>query len=161
MEISLRVPYDEQRLRRSIRFVLRPSVKKLRIAGLIMTPIGVLLLFTSVFTGTGWLVPAALIVLGLLYAFALEPFMVRQSLRAQNAATRQDYDLTVDEAGFTMKAESYEQRMAWSTIQRVDEQPDAWFLVISKLQALAVHKDLMTEEQQRQFVAILAQHAPA
>ncbi|QQQ78287.1 YcxB family protein [Saccharothrix sp. 6-C] len=153
MRIILQVPYDEQRLRRTIKFVLRPSVKKLRLAGAVMAPLGVLLLLL----GVGPLVPLLLIGLGLLYAFALEPFMVRQSLRAQNPVVRQGYQLVVDDAGFTMEAEAYAQRMAWSTVQRVEEQPDAWFLVISKVQALAVHKHLMTEEQRAEFAALLAQ----
>jgi hypothetical protein len=157
VQISVHVPYDEQRLRRMMKFVLRPQTMKLRIVGMVMAAVGVVLLFT----GTDWLVPTLVIVLGLLYAIALEPFLVRQCLRAQNAATRQDYELTVDDAGFTMKAESYEQRMAWSTIQRVDEQSDAWFLMLSKMQGFGVYKNLMTEEQRMGFVAILAQRVRA
>ena len=157
MEISLRVPYDERRLRRSIEYVLRRSVKTLRIAGACLVVGGAVLL---VVTGPA-VTPIALLVLGLVYAFGMEPFLVWQSLRRQNPAARQDYDLTVDDAGFTMKAEAYEQRLAWSMIQRVDEEPDAWFLVLSKIQAMAVYKDLMTEQQKTTFAAILAQRQPA
>ncbi|MER5267866.1 YcxB family protein [Actinosynnema sp. NPDC002837] len=157
MQISVHVPYDEQRLRRALKFVVRPQTKKLRVLGMIMVPAGGLMWLT----GSDWPFPVLLIVLGLAYAFLLEPFMVRQSLRALNPSARQDYELTLDEAGFAMKAESYEQRLAWSTIQRVDEQPDAWFLVIAKNQALPVYKDLMTEEQRVLFADILARRAAA
>ncbi|MEU4762421.1 YcxB family protein [Actinosynnema sp. NPDC023794] len=157
MQISVHVPYDEQRLRRSLKFVVRPQTKKLRIVGLIMVPAGALMWLT----GIDWPMPVLVIVLGLAYAFALEPFMVRQSLRALNPSARQDYELTLDDAGFAVKAESYEQRLAWSTIQRVDEQPDAWFLVITKMQVLPVYKDLMTEEQRALFADILARRAVA
>ncbi|MFE9747287.1 YcxB family protein [Saccharothrix saharensis] len=157
MEFSIDVPYDEQRMRRSLRFVLRRPVKKLRVAGVAMLALGVLLVFLSGPTVTS----VAVLVLGLVYVLAMEPILLWQSTRAQNPAVRQDYRLTVDEAGFGMKAEGYEQRMAWSTVQRVEEEPDAWILVLSKIQAAVVYKDLMTEEQRRTFVAILAQRVPA
>ncbi|PSL52205.1 YcxB-like protein [Saccharothrix carnea] len=151
------VPYDEQRLRRSLKFVLRRNVKRLRVIGLIMAALGAVLMLVTGPTITTIL----LVVLGLVYAVAMEPLLLWQSLRALNPATRQDYRLTVDEAGITMKADAYEQRLAWSTIQRVDEQPDAWFLMITKAQALGIYKNLMTAEQRSQFVAILAQRQPA
>jgi hypothetical protein len=158
VEISIRVPYDEQRVRRSLKFVLRRNVKRLRVLGLIIAVLGAVLMS---FTGPT-ITTIALVVLGLVYTFGMEPLLVWQSMRAgQNAATRQDYQLTVDEAGFAMKGESYEQRLAWSTVQRVEEEPDAWFIVLSKAQALGVYKDLMTEEQRTAFAAILARRQPA
>ncbi|MEV8440563.1 YcxB family protein [Actinosynnema sp. NPDC051121] len=156
MEISIRVPYDEQRLRRSLKFVLRRNVKRLRVLGLVIAVLGAALMF---FTGPT-ITTITLVVLGLVYVVGMEPLLVWQSMRAQNAATRQDYRLTVDEAGFAMKADAYEQRLAWSTVQRVEEEPDAWFIVLSKAQALGVYKDLMTEEQRTAFAAILAQRQP-
>ncbi|MFD0207396.1 MULTISPECIES: YcxB family protein [Saccharothrix] len=157
MEISIAVPHDEQRLRRSLKFVLSRNVKRLRVLGLVMAALGAALMLVTGPTIT----TVVLVVLGLVYAIAMEPFLLWQSMRGLNPATRQDYLLTVDEAGFTMKADVYEQRLAWSTIQRVDEEPDAWFLMITKAQALGVYKDLMTEEQRSQFAAILAQRQPA
>ncbi|MFI9010908.1 YcxB family protein [Actinosynnema sp. NPDC053489] len=157
MELSIRVPYEEQRLRRMVEFVLRRPVRKLRIAGALMTACGVLLPLT----GTGWFLPAVLVALGLVYLFAMRPYLLWQSMRSQHDATRQDYRLTLDEAGFAMEGETYEQRIAWSTLQRVEEEPDAWFLVLGKQQALAVYKDLMTDDQRAAFAELLSHRQPA
>ncbi|WP_189223155.1 YcxB family protein [Saccharothrix coeruleofusca] len=156
MQISLWVPYDEWRARRLIKFMLRPTVTWMRVLGAVIAAYVVLALLVSSISPS---IP--LIVLGVFCVFGFEPLMVWYSLRAQNAAIRQGYHLVVDDAGVTMKAESYESRLAWSTIQRVKEKPDAWFLVLSKMQAMAIYKDLMTEEQRSQFAAILAQRQPA
>lgn len=157
MQISIRVPYDEQRLKRMLKFVLRRSVKRIRVLGVVMAVIGVgLMAVTSVSIPM-----VAVVVGGLLYVFGAEPFLVWQSLRSQNESIRQDYELVVDEVGVEAKSASAATRLAWSTIQRVEEEPDAWFLVISKVQALAVYKDLMTGEQRAQFAGILAQRQPA
>ncbi|MBP2338207.1 hypothetical protein JOF41_004385 [Saccharothrix coeruleofusca] len=140
-----------------IESMLRPPVKWMRIAGPMLVACGVVFLLTN----SGSLLLAGSILAGVLCTFAFEPLMVWYSLRAQNAAIRQGYHLVVDDVGVTMKAESYESRLAWSTVQRVKEEPDVWFLVLSKMEAVAVYKDLMTEEQRSQFAAVLAQRQPA
>ncbi|TQM79844.1 hypothetical protein FHX81_2155 [Saccharothrix saharensis] len=119
----------------------------------LMVALGVVLMFPSGSTTTS--VAVLVLVLVLVHALAVEPFPAWQSMRAQNPAVRQDWRLTADGAGFTMEAAAYDQRIAWSTVQRVEEEPDAGHLVPGRNQALAVAKDLTTEERRRAFVAVL------
>ncbi|MGI5184527.1 hypothetical protein ACQEVZ_50565 [Dactylosporangium sp. CA-152071] len=51
MQITMWVPYDERRLRRTIAVVMRPQVRRMRIMGGILLALGVLLIATGMMLG--------------------------------------------------------------------------------------------------------------
>jgi hypothetical protein len=158
VNISFPVAYDERRLRRLIKFLVRRQLKWLRVVGVAMVVAGVAALateFLSISTVT------FLIAMGVLLGVLLEPLSVAQSMRVQSIATREGYVMTLAETHVAVNAHSYSWQFSWSILDQVVDTPDAWYLMFGKIQAQAVYKDLMTEEQRAEFTAFLARHRSA
>lgn len=147
------VAYDEQRLRRLIKFLLRRTMIRLRVLSAFFAALGIVLLIVA----SRPVLPIAVIVGAVVLATLVEPWAVRLSVRAQPSVVREGYQLTLDDNGIAMKSGVYDSRMAWSTLDRVEERPEAWYLMFGQAQALAVYKDQMTPQQREQFAGFIAQ----
>lgn len=153
MNISFSVSHNEQRLRRVIKFLVRRQLKWLRIIGVVMAAAGVAALVTdslSTWTGT------VLAITGAVFAVLLEPYAVAHSMRVQSLVAREGYVMTLEETHVAVNAHSYSWRFSWSILDQIVDTPDAWYLMFGKIQAHAVYKELLTEEQRAEFTAFLA-----
>ncbi|WP_447007211.1 YcxB family protein [Saccharothrix isguenensis] len=158
MDISFSVSYDERRLRRVIKFLIRRQLKWVRVMGAVVAIGAAAALATEyVSTWTG----AVFIVMGGALAVLSEPYSVAHSMRVQSMATREGYVMTLGETHFAVNAHSYSWQSSWSILEQVVDTPDAWYLMFGRFQAQAVYKELMTEEQRAEFVAFLARRNPA
>ncbi|MFD1149860.1 YcxB family protein [Saccharothrix hoggarensis] len=158
MQISMWVPYDEQRLRRSARFVLRSSMTRLRVATLVVALSGAaVMLLTDLGSPTllGATIAAACV------ALVMEPVAVRQVVRTQGAVMRPGYQMTLDDAGVEMRGAAFTTRFGWPALERIVEQPDAWYLMFGKMQTMVVYKEFLTPEQGAEFSAFLSWPQPA
>lgn len=158
MNISIRVPYEEKRTRRALKFLVGGNVRALRVAGVLLVLSGIALL---VVLDGGPLTSGAVILGGFFLAVLFEPYVVWQTMRNQASILRQDYLLTLDDAGIAVKNEAFDARYAWSALDRVVEKPDAWYLMFGKHQGQVVFKELLTEEQRAVLTAFLAHRSPA
>jgi hypothetical protein len=156
MNITFAVPYDKQRQRTLLNFLIRPSATRLRIAGAVVAVIGGVMLLTDL-TSVMW--GTFIIILGVVTPTVSAKLTVSQTIRAQGALGRLGYQMTLDEAGVVVTSEMSEGRFAWSALDIV-ERPEAWYLHVSQMQGVAVFKDLMTEEQRAEFAAFVAQRQP-
>ncbi len=152
MHIVIRVPHDEARLRRTLRFILRPQVTATRIVGGLLIVLG---LFLAELRPSDALVYVA-ILLGLWWVFGAGPTAVGRSLRKQSKAVKGDCLLELDDEWITVTYPLAESRSRWTGIDRVAETVDAWYVMFAKRQALAIPKDLMTAEQRAEFAAFVS-----
>ncbi|QFZ19910.1 YcxB family protein [Saccharothrix syringae] len=158
MNISLSVSYNEQRLRRVIKFLVRRQFKWIRIIGLLALVGGVAGLVTGYFSSA---TATALLFLGVVLGLVMEPYSVAQSMRMQARVAQEGYVLTLDDTDFAVNAHSYSWRYSWSMLDRVVDTPGAWYLMFNKIQAQAVFKDLMGEEERAEFADFLARRESA
>ncbi|GAA3465260.1 YcxB family protein [Saccharothrix longispora] len=158
MNTTFSVSHDEQRLRRVLKFLIRRRLKWARFVGVALVVLGAAALAVESLP-----VPTSgfFIVTGVLFALLLEPCSVAQSMRAQNLATREGYVMTLEETHVAVNAHSYSRRFSWSILDQVVDTPDAWYPMFGKMQAQAVYKDLLTEEQRAEFAAFLARRRSA
>jgi YcxB-like protein len=157
MQISMAVPYDEQRLRRTLRFILRPQLRTVRILGAALAVIGL---------GTVALDPAepmsyVPLAVGLLFVFLLPPYTTARSLRMQSNVIRDGCHITLDDEWATITYPLVESRFRWAGLNRVIETPEAWYAMFGKLQAVTIPKDPMTETQRAEFAAFVDRLQPA
>jgi len=151
MQISMWVPYDEKRLRRTLRFILRPQLRTVRILGTVLTLLGLVLVALDPSAPLGYVAP----VLGLLFVFAVGPLTVARSMRMQSDVIRDGCHMTLDDEWLTMTYPLAESRLRWAGLGRVIETPEVWYVMFGKLQAITIPKDPMTEEQRAQFDAFV------
>jgi len=64
--------------------------------------------------------------------------------------------MTLDEEWVTIVAPLAESRLRWAGISRIIEAPEVWYAMFGKQQAVAIPKDLMTEEDRATFAAFVA-----
>ena len=157
MQISMWVPYDEQQLRRTLRFILRPQMKPLRILGGVLAVLGLAMVALDPSSALAY-VP---LVLGLLLAFTIEPITVAQSMRMQSDVIRKGFHLTLDDDWVTLTNPLAESRLRWSGLDRATETPEAWYVMFGKMQAVTIPKGPMTEEQRTTFAAFVNGLRPA
>jgi hypothetical protein len=157
MNITLWVPYDKQRLRTQIKFLMRPTTITLRIVGAAASVIGVVMLltdYTSIMSGSYPLV------FGVFLLVISGSVLTSSALRGLGPLARLGYQLTLDDAGMAVKSELVDTRFPWQAIGSIVERPEAWYLLLARNQGQAVFKDLMTEEQRAEFAAFVAQRQP-
>ncbi len=157
MQISLWVPYDERQLRRTLKFVLRPQLKPIRIMGGALTVLGLAMVALIPSTVLAY----AALVAGVLFLVAIPPITVAQSMRMQSNVIRDGFHMTLDDEWLTMAYPLAESRFRWSGLGRVIEAPEAWYIMFGKVQAITVPKDPMTEEQRATFAAFVNGLQPA
>jgi hypothetical protein len=151
MQISVWVPYDEQRLRRTLQFILRPQLKFIRIMG------GVLIVLGLVLVALEPSMPVAYgaVVLGLLFVVAIAPITVARSMRMQSNVIKDGFHMTLDDEWVTVTYPLAESRFRWAGLGRVIETPEVWYIMFGKIQAVTIPKDPMTEQQRAEFAAFV------
>ncbi|MFI9818165.1 YcxB family protein [Saccharothrix variisporea] len=157
MTSYVHVPYDETLLRRTIEYMLRPHLKRLRPAGLAMAGGAVIMAVTGVWPLYLW---APVIVLGLFFTFAMKPYLIGNSVKQQWAGIKADFRLDADEEWVSFSYPAFQTRIRWEAMEKVVETPEAWLLVLGRIQATAVPKSAMTPEQLAEFTALLARRRP-
>ncbi|NUT91083.1 MAG: YcxB family protein [Saccharothrix sp.] len=157
MTSYVHVPYDETLLRRTIEYILRPYTKRYLPLGLVLAGAGLLM---AVLGSWQPYVSVPVIVLGLLLAFAMKPYMVSASVKQQWAGIRADFRLDADDEWVSFSYPAFQSRVRWEALEKVVETPEAWLLVLGKVQATAVPKSAMTPEQLAEFTALLARRRP-
>ncbi|MCW3816884.1 YcxB family protein [Micromonospora sp. DR5-3] len=157
MQISMRVPYDEKRLRRTLQFILRPQLRLVRILGGVLIVLGLALVALDPSTSLAYVA----LVLGLLFVFAIAPITVARSVRMQSNVIRDGLHLTLDDEWVTLIYPLVESRLRWAGLDRVIETPEVWYIMFGKIQAITVPKEPMTEEQRAEFGAFVNGLHPA
>ncbi|MER6592352.1 YcxB family protein [Micromonospora purpureochromogenes] len=151
MQISMWVPYDEKQLRRTLRFILGPQLKFIRIMS------GVLIVFGLALVALEPLRLFAYVVLvtGLLFVVANAPIAVAWSMHATSNVIKDGSHMTLDTEWLTETYPLAELRFRWAGLDRVIETPEVWYIMFGKLQAITIPKGLMTEEQRAEFAAFV------
>lgn len=156
MQISMWVPYDEKRMRRTYRFILRPQLKVTRILGWVIALPGLAIVPLQ----PSYPVPYVFVVLGLFFVFAAGPISVARCMRLQSMAIMDGSRMTLDDQWVTVIFPLVESRFKWTGLDRVVETRADWYLMVGKAQAVAIPKDLMTEEQRAEFGAFVQRLRP-
>ncbi|MFD0578533.1 YcxB family protein [Dactylosporangium darangshiense] len=132
-------------------------MKRIRIMGgvLIVLGLGVLALDPSTAVAYG------IVVLGLLFVFAIGPITVARSVRMQSNVIRDGFHMTLDDEWATMSYPLAESRFRWAGLDRIIETPEVWYAMFGKMQALTIPKDPMTDEQRAEFAAFVDGLRPA
>jgi hypothetical protein len=152
MQISMAIPHDEERLRRTLRFILRPQLKTIRVLGAVLTVLGIGLVVLEPSDPMSY----AMVLLGLLFVLAIAPITVARSMRLQSAAIKAGYHLTLDDEFVTVAYPLVESRFRWAGLDRVVETPEVWYAMFGKLQAATIPKAPMTAEQRAEFTAFVS-----
>ncbi|XVV02533.1 YcxB family protein [Actinosynnema sp. CA-248983] len=151
------VPYDETLLRRTIEFIMRPYVKRFLPMGLVLVACGALTAALGVWKPIVW-VPV--VVLGLVFAFGMKPYLVSTSMKQQWSGIKADFRLDADEEWVSFSYPAFQSRIRWEAMEKVVETPEAWLMVLGKIQATAVPKSALTAEQAAELTALLARRKP-
>ncbi|MFJ8582550.1 YcxB family protein [Micromonospora sp. NPDC093277] len=157
MHISMWVPYDERQLRRTLRFILRPQLRAIRPLGGVLIVLGLAMVALDPSTPLAYLV----LVLGLLFVFAIAPITVAWSMRMQSNVIRDGLHMTLDDEWVTLAYPLAESRLRWAGLGRVIETPEVWYVMFGRIQAVTIPKGPMTEEQRAEFGAFVKGLQPA
>ncbi|MEV4516302.1 YcxB family protein [Dactylosporangium sp. NPDC049525] len=151
MQISMWVPYDEGRLRRTIKIVLRPQMRLIRVLGAVLVLVGLLLATT----GEAFEVTLLAVVLGVVFMTAMSPLVVGRTVRMQSHVIKDGFHMTLTEEWLTVAFPLAETKYRWAGVDRVVETPEAWYLMLGKVQSITVPKETMTDAQRAEFAAFL------
>ncbi|PZG12187.1 hypothetical protein C1I95_26375 [Micromonospora craterilacus] len=157
MQISMWVPYDENQLRRTLQFILRPQLRLIRVLGGVLVALGVALLAVKPLSSLAYVA----MILGLLFVVAVAPITVALSMRMQSNVIRDGFHMTLDDEWVTLTYPLAESRFRWAGLGRAIETPEVWYVMFGKLQAITIPKDPMTEEQRTTFAAFVNGLQPA
>jgi drug/metabolite transporter (DMT)-like permease len=157
MQISMAIPYDEKRLRRTVQFVLRPQLKIIRILGAALFVIGIALVALDPSVPMSY----AVAVIGLLFMVAIGPYTLARSMRLQTAIIKDGCHITLDDEWVTVAYPLAESRFRWAALVRVIETPEVWYLMFGRLQAATIPKESMTEAQRAEFAEFAFRLRPA
>lgn len=80
MQISMWVPYDEERLRRMMKFLVRPQVKLIRVLGGVLVFLGLVLAALQPSNPVAY----GCVVLGFIFAIAMGPITIARYVRMQS-----------------------------------------------------------------------------
>jgi hypothetical protein len=151
------VPHDEERLRRTLQFLLRPQLKFIRIMGGVLIVLGLALVALEPSDPIAYVA----VVLGLLFVVAIAPITVAWSMRGQSNVIKDRFHVTLDDEWVTVAYPLGESRVRWAGLGRVIETPEVWYIMFGKFQAVTIPKDPMTDEQRAEFAVFLdgLQHA--
>ncbi|GAB3846830.1 YcxB family protein [Dactylosporangium cerinum] len=151
MQISMWVPYDEARLRRTITLVMRPQIRIVRVLGGVIVALGLFLLAFS----DSVLFGALFTVLGVLFMTALGPFTAARAVSMQSRVIKDGFQMTITEEWLTVVYPLAESRFRWAGIDNIVETPEAWYLMAGRAQSFTIPKDAMTDEQRAEFATFL------
>jgi YcxB-like protein len=151
MQISLAVPYDEEQLRRTLRFILRPQLKTVRFLGGALTVMGIAMMALNPSQPFYY----GVVVFGLACLFLIAPVTLTRSVKLQSGIIKDGCHLTLDDEWVTIVYPLAESRCRWAGHDNVIETPEVWYITYGKIQAVAVPKALMTEEQRAEFAAFV------
>ncbi|MEV6876593.1 YcxB family protein [Amycolatopsis sp. NPDC051128] len=151
MQISMTVPYDEERLRRTLRFILRPQLKTVRVLGGVVTVLGIALVALDPANPMSY----AMVLLGLLFVTAIAPITLARLMRMQSGVIKDGCHITLDDEWVTVAYPLAETRFRWAGLDRVIETPEVWYIMFGKIQATTIPKTPMTGEQQVEFAAFV------
>jgi hypothetical protein len=157
MQISVWVSYDERRLRRTLQFILRPQLKRIRIMGGVLTLLGLAVLALDRSSAVSY----GIVALGLLFIFAIGPITVARSVRMQSNVIKDGFHMMLDDEWATVSYPLAESRFRWAGLDRIIETPEVWYAMFGKMQAFTIPKDPMTEEQRAEFAAFVDGLQPA
>lgn len=152
MQISMSVPYDEERLRRTVRFILRPQMKLIRVLGAVLAVLGLALVALDPAEPMSYVG----VVLGLVFVFAIAPITVAKSMRMQSKVIKDGFHMSLDDEWVTVTYPLVESRFRWAGLDRVTETPEVWYLMFGKMQAVTIPKSPMTDGQRAEFAAFAA-----
>ncbi|MFD6157284.1 YcxB family protein [Nocardia sp. NPDC060256] len=148
--------YDNKRQKQVVKFVLRSQLISIRVAGAGMVVLGLLFLAQDISTALGYF----LMLVGVFWAVAVPPLTVRQTIDRQSGLAKDGCQLTLDDEGVTTAHPLIESRVRWAALSHIVETSEVWYLVLSKLSAIAVAKTLMTEEQRVTFAEFVRGFRP-
>ncbi|GAA3219205.1 YcxB family protein [Dactylosporangium siamense] len=151
MQISMWVPYDEARLRRTITLVLRPQIRILRVLGGVIVAMSLVLLTLSDLVLFGMLLAVA----GVLFMTVLGPFTAARTTSMQSRIIKDGCQMTITDEWLTVVFPLAESRFRWAGIDSIVETPEAWYLMVGRAQSFTVPKDAMTDEQRAELAAFL------
>jgi hypothetical protein len=157
MQISMAVPYDEERLRRTLQFILRPQLKTIRILGGVLFVLGVAMVALDPTVPMSY----GIVVLGLLFVVAIAPITLTRSMRLQTNIIKDGCHITLDDEWVTMVHPLAESRFRWAGHDRVIETPEVWYIMFGRIQAVTIPKDPMTEAQRAEFAEFVNRLQPA
>ncbi|WP_040797669.1 YcxB family protein [Nocardia higoensis] len=152
MQISMWVPYDEGRLRRTLTFLSRSQLRVLRALGVLGALFGLFLVVRTPASPPAYLMVA----IGLFLVFGMQPLAVAWSIRGQAQAVKDSQHMTLDEEWLTVITSLTETRLRWAGINRIVETPEVWYAMYGKYQAVAIPKETMTEQERATFTAFVA-----
>ncbi|HEX6684770.1 MAG TPA: YcxB family protein [Candidatus Limnocylindrales bacterium] len=152
MHISMWVAYDEKRLRRTLSFILRPQLRRIRIMGGIIIFFGIVLLALDPSQVSGY----AFSGIGLLLVAAIGPITVARAVRMQSDVVKEGLHMTLDDEAVTVTYPLVESRFKWAGLGRVVETSEVWYIMFGKIQAITIPKGTMTEEQRAEFATFVA-----
>jgi hypothetical protein len=104
--------------------------------------------------------PYGFVVFGLFCVFGVLRFSVRRCMRLQSWATMDGSRMTLDDQSVTVIFPLVESRFKWTALDRVVETRADWYAMVGKAQAVAIPKDLMTDEQRAEFGAFVQRLRP-
>ena len=141
------VPFDEKQLRRTIRFILKPQMRRVRLLGGLVVVLGLLLVAMDPAGMKGYVFAA----LGLFFVLALGPISVARSVRMQSNVIKDGLHMTLDSEAITVTYPLVESRFKWAGLGKVVETPEVWYIMFGRVQAIPVPKACMTEPQRAEF----------
>lgn len=152
MQISLWVPYDEGRLRRTLTFLFRPQMRLTRVMGVVGALVGILFVVRAPTSPVAY----GMVALGLFLVFGAPPLTVAWSMRGQAQVVKHTQHMTLDEEWLAVITSLTETRLRWAALDRVVETPEVWYAMFGKWQAVAIPKEPMTEQERATFAAFVA-----
>jgi hypothetical protein len=95
------------------------------------------------------------VVIGLLFVFALAPITVARSVRLQSNVIKDGCQMTLDDEWVTVTYPLAESRLRRVGLDRVIETPEVWYAMFGRVQAVPIPKDSMTEAQRAELAAFI------
>lgn len=151
MQISMWVPYDEGQLRRTVKVVLRPQVRLLRILGAVLIVLALLVIAV----GASIAVAAIALILGVLSMTAFGPATAAYTVRLQSRVVKDGFHMTLTDDWLAVIYPLAEARYRWAGIDNVIETPEAWYMMFGRAQPFTIPKSAMSDAQRAQFAAFL------
>jgi hypothetical protein len=152
MQINIAIPYDEKQLRRTLKFIMKPQMKVVRLAGVVIAVLGLLLVALEPTSAMHY----GVVVIGLLFVTVVGPLTLAKTVRLQSKVIRDGQHMTLDDEWLTMSFPLAESRLRWAGLDRVIDTPEVWYAMFGKMQAVTIPKNAMTEQQRAEFAAFLA-----
>jgi hypothetical protein len=156
VEISIHVPYDEAGLRRTLKFILRPAIRRTRVAGGMLIVCGLTLGLARPSDS----LPYVVVLLGLWWVLGFWPRSLSRSMRIQPSALKEGCHMVLDDEGITVTHPRLESRFRWTAFERIVEADEAWYALLGERQALDIPKDPMTADERAEFAALVSRLQP-